>query len=279
MNQFETPVRGMRFSGLATGPTGGPPVLLLHGFPEFADCWRPLLGHLAAAGYRGVAVDQRGYSEGARPQSIVDYSLAELVADAIAVAGHHFNGKPFHLVGHDWGGAVAWALAARARERVRTLTILSTPHPTALVEAIADPASDQGERSRYIGHFRRPKHAAESGLLADGARMLYAIHTGIDRGQVDATVARLTANGAAALTGGLNWYRASGLTEAIGPIGTRTLYLWGTEDPALGRDAALRTAAHVTGDYRFVALAGAGHWLPELETDRVLPELLPHLGR
>jgi hypothetical protein len=79
---FESQVRGLRFCGLVSGPAEGPPVLLLHGFPEFAECWIPLLRGLAAAGHHAVAFDQRGYSSGARPGSIMDYSIHALVADA-----------------------------------------------------------------------------------------------------------------------------------------------------------------------------------------------------
>src|SRR5262249_27742768 len=161
-----------------------------------------------------------------------------------------------------------------APEHLRTLTVLSTPHPAALVESIADPDSDQRHRSRYIGWFRRPNHEAENGFLAHGGRVLYAIHDGIDRRHAERILNRPAPNGAAALTGGLNWYRGASLTEAIGPIRTPTLYLWGSEDPALGRDAARRTAAHVEADYHFVELDGAGHWLPELEPERIMPELL-----
>jgi pimeloyl-ACP methyl ester carboxylesterase len=278
MEPFTSSVRGLRFTGFAAGPVDGPPVLLLHGFPEFAECWLPLMGMLSAAGYRAVAFDQRGYSDGARPEGVAEYAVDELVADTLAMADHHFPGAAFHLVGHDWGGAVAWACAAAAPDRLRTLTVLSTPHPAAMVEALADPASDQRRRSRYIGYFRRPDHVAEQGLLANDAAVLYAAHVGLDRGHLERTVTRLAADGGAALTGGLNWYRAIHLARPVGPVRIPTLYLWGSDDEPLGRDPAARTAAHVEGDYRFVTLAGGGHWLPELESERILPDLLRHLG-
>jgi pimeloyl-ACP methyl ester carboxylesterase len=120
--------RGLVFDLLAAGDPAGEPVLLLHGFPQTAACWTELAEALADAGYRVLAPDQRGYSPGARPAAVRDYRMPELVADVLAVADRA-GARRFHVVGHDWGGAVAWHLAARHPERVATLTAVSTPHP------------------------------------------------------------------------------------------------------------------------------------------------------
>ncbi|MBV8301571.1 MAG: alpha/beta fold hydrolase, partial [Candidatus Dormibacteraeota bacterium] len=109
VTQVEVEARGLVFDGLVDGPAGGELVLLLHGFPQSAAIWRPALRTLAAAGYRAVAIDQRGYGRRARPSRVEAYRLDEPVEDAVAVAAA--LGRPrFHVVGHDWGGVVAWAL-------------------------------------------------------------------------------------------------------------------------------------------------------------------------
>lgn len=114
---------GFVFDAFTAGPDNGQLILLLHGFPQFADAWTTVMPQLAAAGYRVIAVNQRGYSQGARPPLVSDYVLTNLVADAADV-------PRFHLVGHDWGGIVAWSVAAMHPERLYTLTVLSTPHLT-----------------------------------------------------------------------------------------------------------------------------------------------------
>ncbi|WP_329561249.1 alpha/beta fold hydrolase [Kitasatospora sp. NBC_01266] len=265
------------FDALTAGPDSGELVLLLHGFPEFADCWTAELQALAEAGYRAVAVDQRGYSPAARPDAVTDYAVEELVADALGFADA-LGAPTFHLVAHDWGGLVAWALAATHPQRLRTLSVLSTPHPSALYSAL-NGEGDQQERSQYIRHFRLPGQVAEQGLLADDAAGLRAVYRGaLPQHLIESNVARLSEPGV--LTGGLNWYRAisEDLLIPAGEITVPTLFVWGTEDRALGREAAELTAQHVSAPYRFVALEGAGHWLPEADAERVVPLLLAHLA-
>src|SRR5690606_15505544 len=152
-------VRGMVFDALATGPEDGPLVLFLHGFPEFASCWREQIAAAARAGYRAVAVDQRGYSPGARPEGPAAYTVDELVADVFGFADA-LQAERFHLVGHDWGGVLAWPATGRRPERIRTLTVLSTPHPRALARAVAE-SEEQRESLSYIGLFRREGKAEE----------------------------------------------------------------------------------------------------------------------
>jgi pimeloyl-ACP methyl ester carboxylesterase len=131
MERRRLQARGLVFDVLAAGDPAGEPVLLLHGFPQTAACWTELAEVLAGAGYRLLAPDQRGYSPGA----VHDYRMPELVADVLALADRAGVGR-FQLVGHDWGGAVAWHLAARHPERVATLTAVSTPHPRAFAAAL-----------------------------------------------------------------------------------------------------------------------------------------------
>ncbi|MCK7624883.1 alpha/beta hydrolase [Streptomyces sp. RS10V-4] len=275
--RLRIPVGPHTFDALACGPADGEPVLLLHGWPEFADSWRAVLPALGAAGYRALAVDQRGYSPDARPPRIADYAVPALVADALAFAGSQGTG-PFHLVAHDWGGLVAWALAGAHPERLASLTVLATPHPEALDRAAADDP-DQHRRLDYVRFFRRPDGAAEGALLAAGAARLRALYRDqVPADLIEANVRRLAAPGA--LTATLNWYRApeTVLSVPAGRIAVPTLFLWGSEDVALGRTAAEATGEWVDGPYRFVELTGAGHWLPEEQPARVVPEILGHLA-
>ncbi|GGV00990.1 haloalkane dehalogenase [Streptomyces albospinus] len=262
---------------LACGPADGELVLLLHGWPEFADSWSAVLPALGAAGYRAVAVDQRGYAPGARPPRIADYAVPELVADALAFADAQ-GADRFHLVSHDWGGIVAWALAGAHPERLKSLTVLATPHPEALNRAAAgDP--EQHHRLDYVRFFRRETGIAEAALLADDAARLRAVYGGkVPAELVDGNVRRLAEPGA--LTATLNWYRApeSVISVPAGRIAVPTLFLWGSEDVALGRTAAEATGEWVDGPYRFEALDGASHWLPEEVPDLVTPRILDHLG-
>lgn len=266
------------YDALACGPADGEFVLLLHGWPEFADSWSAVLTALGAAGYRAVAVDQRGYSPRARPPRIADYAVPELVADALAFADSQGAGR-FHLVSHDWGGMVAWALAGAHPERLKSLTVLATPHPDALNRAAAEDPT-QHHMLDYVRFFRRDDGAAEAALLADDAARLRAAYGGkVPAALVDDNVRRLSAPGA--LTATLNWYRApeSVISVPAGRITVPTLFLWGSEDVALGRGAAESTGEWVDGPYRFEALEGASHWLPEEAPGLVMPPILAHLGQ
>ncbi|MFI7100544.1 alpha/beta fold hydrolase [Streptomyces sp. NPDC050161] len=276
--RLEIRVGPYTYDALAAGPADGEFVLLLHGWPEFADSWSQVLPALAAAGYRAVAVDQRGYSPGARPAQVTDYAVPELVADALAFADSQGAGR-FHLVSHDWGGLVAWALAAAHPDRLKSLTVLATPHPVALGREAAK-GTDQYKRQDYVRLFRTPGGVAEETLLADGAAWLRAAYGGkVPTALVDANIRRLSEPGA--LTATLNWYRAPEETLVVpaGRISVPTLYMWGSEDIALGRAAAEATAEWVDGPYRFETLEGVSHWLPEEVPDRVNPAIVEHLGR
>lgn len=266
--------RAMQFSGLACGPADGQLVLLLHGFPEFADSWRDIMPVLAKAGYRVIAVNQRGYCSGAHPNRMRDYAVEELVADVLAIAtalGHH----KFHLAGHDWGGIVSWTVAARYPERLRSLSIISTPHVDALLQARRTD-TDQRQRSRYITVFRLPFHIAEWLLLRRKARALRAVFKGkLPGSRLDDYVYRLTLSGT--LTAGLNWYRALDLKINVGKISVPTLFIWGGEDQALGRVAAEATGAHVAAPYRFIEIEGASHWLLEEKPEIISTAMTAHL--
>lgn len=272
---FELAVGGLVFDARAAGPADGELVLLLHGFPQTSLAWRQQLEALGDAGYRAVAPDQRGYSPGARPVDVGEYRAERLVGDVLGFADA-LGAPTFHLVGHDWGGAVAWQVAGRHPERLRTLTSVSTPHPAAFRRSIE--GGEQRERSGYMLFFRTPD--AEPFFLDNDAAVLRSLYSASALPEDAAAEYLRVLTEPGALTGALNWYRAAdiGLVEGLGPITTPTLYVWSTNDPALGRDAAEATAGHVDGPYRFEVLDGVSHWIPEEAPDALNALLLEHLA-
>ena len=266
------PVGDMTFDALAAGPADGEIVFLLHGFPQTARAWESQLVDLAEAGYRAVAPYQRGYSRGARPDSTSAYRLDCLVQDVMDMADVVGAGR-FSVVGHDWGGAVAWALAAKHPRRIRRLVSVSTPHPAAMGESIF--FSLQLLRSSYILLFRTPV-IAEAVVGRTLELMLRRSGLTDDEKVQDYTRAMRDPG---ALTAALRWYRAAGPGNVrVGDIDeVPTLFVWGSADPALGRRAAKRTAAHVKAPYTFVPIDGAPHWIPEQRAEILNPLLLDHL--
>ncbi|MFC0034061.1 alpha/beta fold hydrolase [Micromonospora chaiyaphumensis] len=269
--------RGLTFEVRTGGPEDGEPVLLLHGFPQHSGEWDEVTPALHAAGLRTYALDQRGYSPGARPAEVGAYRIPELVADAAAVLDA-LGVTAAHVVGHDWGAIVAWGLAAAHPERVRTLTAVSVPHPAAMGHALAtDPR--QKARSSYIALFRKPGKA-EKVLLAFRAATLRRMLGGVgDAGRVARYADPMREPGA--LTAALNWYRAmtGADMKAVGPVNVPTTFVWSDGDVAIGRTAADACAAHVTGDYRFAVLPGVTHWIPDEAPGPLTAAVLARIGR
>lgn len=273
MNELSISTAAGVFDAIAAGPVGGRPVLLLHGFPQTGRAWERQIAALAAHGHRVVAPDQRGYSPGVRPERPEDYRVDVLVDDVAAIA-EELGWASFDLVGHDWGGAVAWWTADAHPGRVRTLTVVSTPHPGALATALRTDR-DQRERSRYMIDWRETP-ATEEHMLADGAGELRACYSGkVPQAAVEAYIRHLSRPGA--LTAALNWYRAGRPDRAIGAIEVPTLYVWSTEDSAFGPAAARQTRQWVDGPYRFETLQGVSHWVPEEAPETLNRLLLDHL--
>ncbi|WP_020555177.1 alpha/beta fold hydrolase [Embleya scabrispora] len=273
---LEIAAGGWVFNARVAGPTAGRPVLFLHGFPQMSASWTAQLLGLARAGYRAIAFDQRGYSPGARPPQESAYGRDELVGDVIAVLDA-LGLTRVDLVGHDWGGALAWQLAGLRPERLRTLTVVSTPHPVALTSAVRDDATGQREQSSYIRLFRT-RGVAEEQLLADDAAYLRSAFATLPAEVTERYLGVLREPGA--LTGALNWYRAIDpkVLRDIGDIDVPTLYVWSDRDAAFGRAAAEATGASVTGPYRFEVLAGVDHWVPENGAEALTALLLEHLA-
>lgn len=265
---------GLRFRTLVSGPERGPLVLLLHGFPQSSSCWTNALATLGDAGYRAVAPDQRGYTPDARPDGVDSYRVSALMSDAVRIAttlGH----TRFHVIGHDWGGTIAWALAAHQPQRVRSLTTLAAPHPASLVMA----ARNLGQRAR-LAYFPvlQTRWLGESAFyLLRGLPMEAAlVATGLPRELARRDIDHILKVGP---SGPLNWYRAVRLPsdQRTGTVSVPTLYVWATRDPAFARLAAENTEAHVSGPYHFVELEGGTHWIPDLHWDDIEDLVIDHI--
>ena len=274
MEDLQLTVGDLLFDAVATGPADGRLVLLLHGFPQTSHSWRGVWPALAGAGCRVVAPDQRGYSPGARPTGVDAYRGPHLVADVVGMLDA-LGADRADVVGHDWGAAVAWQLAGRHSERVRTLTAVSVPHPLAFVEALRTD-DDQRRRSLYMRAFGRPGYEHE--LLADDAAGLRAVFGGVPEVDVEHVLARIGTP--QVLRHCLDWYAAQSLEDAtgLGPVTAPTLHVWSDGDAALGAAGALATERYVDGPYRFARLAGVSHWVPEQAADRLAGLALGHLA-
>jgi pimeloyl-ACP methyl ester carboxylesterase len=279
IHRLEVRASNLMFDVDACGMAGMPMVLLLHGFPQTSHAWRHALPVLGEAGFWAVAPNQRGYSAGARPQAVAAYDSELLVNDVLEIAAA-LGAEQFHLVGHDWGGQLAWLIAARHRQRVRSLAVLSRPHPAAFAEAMRiDPA--QARRSGHHQAFQDPSTAKR--LLEDGARRLRSAFEGVAVEDIDAYLERL--GNESALNAALNWYR-SGRSDGSSPLAAAdvpavsvpTLYVWGDADASVGRVAAESTARYVTGIYRFAVIEGAGHFLTDEAVEPVTALLLEHIA-
>lgn len=265
------------FTADAHGPDDGPLVVLLHGFPQSRHTWRTQQPALAAAGFHSIAFDQRGYSPGVRPDpaDLAAYHIDRLVDDVLAVADA-CGAETFHLVGHDWGGAVAWTLAHRHPDRLRSLTVLSRPHPSAFQDALRSDADDQRHRSRHHRAFDDPSTATR--LLADDARRLRRglVDNGVPDDAADLYVSVLGT--VEALDAALAWYRATSLAAvSVGVVTVPTTYLWGDRDHTVGRTAAEATAHYVDAPYELIEIAGGGHFLTDDHPDEVNSALVRHL--
>jgi pimeloyl-ACP methyl ester carboxylesterase len=270
---MEIKARGLTFDVYVDGPADGRPVLLLHGFPQDHREFDLLAPRLHAAGLRTYALDQRGYSPGARPTSVTEYRLSEPVADAVAMLDA-LKIESAHVVGHDWGASVGWMLAAQHPARVSTLTAISVPHPRALRLALRVRPS-QRARLAYMGVFRSA--VAERLLLAGNGAVLRSMMRPIGpRAALYADAMREPGR----LTGGLNWYRALSREQLAGTdvVSVPTTYVWSDRDRVVGLTAALRTADWVDADYQLVAFRRISHWVPEEAPAALADAVLARVG-
>jgi len=251
---------GLVFDVHDAGPVDGTPVVLLHGFPQDSRSWGAVAGLLHARGYRTIAPDQRGYSPGARPRPLRCYRPSKLSDDIVELIESAGLG-PVHLVGHDWGAAVAWEVAARRPDLLMSLTALSVPHPAAFFRAMF--TSSQGLKSRYILFFQLPWFPERK--LTSGKSWERSLRsTGMSSQAAARDAERMRDRDAA--RGALNWYRAMFLSSPRAlraKITVPTLYLWSDRDAAIGPQGAVFTPCFVAGPYTYEVLQGVSHWIPE----------------
>ena len=257
--------------------------LLLHGFPEHAFSWRHQLPLFARLGYRVWAPNQRGYGKSSKPKGVASYRIDELVADVAALIDA--SGKPrVTLVGHDWGGLVAWELALQRVRPLERLVILNVPHPVRFREELAsNPA--QRRRSRYAAFFQLP-WLPEWAFRRNRAALVGEAFRGmaVDKSRFPDEVLAVYRENAlqpGAMTAMLNWYRANGrhfgalgqpATAAHPIIETPTLLIWGEEDSALGKELTFGTERHVK-DLTVRYLPRVSHWVQQ-EAPEAVNEIL-----
>lgn len=262
----------LRFDVVDRGPLDGDPVVLLHGFPERASSWEAVQGLLGKQGLRTYAPDQRGYSPGARPFGRWSYRFPELVDDVVALIDE--IGRPVHVVGHDWGAMVAWGLADRRPDLVRSLTAVSVPHPRAMAHAAVQ--GPQLKRSWYFVPFN------VTGLIEGVARFTPALFdramrsSGMRPEDVERFHAEIRDDGA--LPGALAWYRGALLSPPrVGPVRVPTTYVWSDRDVALSWAAAQACGRYVEAPYEFVVLEGMNHWIPRRAPDALTEAVLARI--
>jgi epoxide hydrolase 4 len=264
---------GLRFLVDEAGE-GDSVALLLHGFPQSRRCWRHQLPSLAALGWRAVAPDMRGYGGSGRPEDEAAYRIEHLVADAAGLFDA-LGARRRLLIGHDWGGVVAWAFAIRQALPLDGLVIVNAPHPAVFRRAIRT-GWRQRLRSWYIAWFQLP-WLPEQMLAADHAAL---IGRTLEKSALPGTfppeiLAHYRANAAApgAMTAMLSYYRANAsplVREATEDhtVATPTLLVWGEQDNALGPELVAPTADYVP-DLTIRRLPGASHWVPEEAPEEV----------
>jgi len=252
----------------------GPPVVLLHGFPDSGRLWRHQVPALTEAGFRAVVPDLRGYGESGQPKEVEAYAIPYLAGDVVAILDD-LGLERAHIVGHDWGAALAWGLASLLPDRVDHLVAMSVGNPLSFASA----GLEQREKSWYMLLFQF-EGVAERWLSDDDWANFreWAGHP-----DTDAVIAELEKNGS--LTPALNYYRANippeallGPPMALPPVAAPTMGIWSSGDMALTEEQMTGSAAYVTGPWRYERVDGPGHWLQLEAPDVVNTLLLDFLG-
>ncbi len=256
---------GVRLHAVEAGPEDGPLALLLHGFPDCWYGWSRQIPALVRMGYRVVALDQRGYNQSDKPRDLAAYALDRLTADILAVLRDLGREKAV-VVGHDWGGVVAWRLAMDYPEVVDRLVILNAPHPRAMAREM-NRGWQQRLRSLYALFFQLPWLPEALLTLSPRATARLVVgRLGTREGVLASDDVEILAGAIAqpgAMTAALNWYRAAVRfppARRTADIHRPTLVLWGTDDPALGIELTEGLDAWVPG-HQLRYFPGAGHWV------------------
>lgn len=259
---------GLTFKVSDEGPESGDVVVLLHGFPQRGSSWDLVTPTLNKAGLRTLAPDLRGYSESARPRRRRDYNLRNMVNDVVALIDE--IGRPAHVVGHDWGAATAWLLAAKRPEHVRSLTAVSVPHPGAMLSV----GLPQLKMSWYMVANQIP--GAADRLMSDPKRAPKVLRsTGMPQFAVDRYMEEIVGTGA--ISSALNWYRGIPFTSRSlfkARVSVPTTMVWSDGDQFLHRLGAERSKDYVDNDFSLEIIEGASHWIPDQAPDRLAEIIL-----
>ncbi len=263
---------GLRFHVVDEGH--GFPVLLLHGFPDTSNLWHAQIAALVEAGYRAIAPDLRGRGQTEKPDRVEDYALSAIVQDVAALMDA-LGVERAHVVGHDWGAAVAWLVGALLPQRVDHLTVLSVGHPA----AGGRPTLEELQKGWYRLLFQFEGVAEELLQQDDWYLLREMMHGG---GDADRAIVDLAQPGA--LTAALNWYRANmppqrlmASPRLMPRVQAPTLGVWSSGDLYLTEESMLRSADHVAGPWRYERLEDVSHWIPAqvpAQLNRILLEWL-----
>ena len=267
-------VNGVNLSVIDEGE--GTPVMFLHGFPDRGSMWSNQIDAVVGAGYRAVAPDLRGFGDSDAPDGVDEYGLFSAVTD-LAEMLDALGIEQTHVVGHDWGAALAWIFATVHGDRTLSLTAVSVGHPSAFASA----GLEQRQRSWYMLAFQF-KDIAEQMVMADDFAFL--AHFG-DDGERKQWVADLSRPGR--MTSALNWYRANVPPETLlatgpglelPPVAARTMGVWSSNDEALTEAQMKNSANHVAGGFRYERIEGVSHWIPTVAADQLNALLLDFLA-
>jgi pimeloyl-ACP methyl ester carboxylesterase len=271
---------GVKLHVAEAGPTGGPLVVLLHGFPEFWYGWRHQIDDLAQAGYRVIVPDQRGYNKSDKPQGRAAYSLDQLADDIIGLV-EITGAESFALIGHDWGAAVGWWIASQYKTTLQRFVALAAPHPFVWIDAIQK-FPDQRKKSWYIQAFRLP-YLPEFILRWQDFKSMSAAMKETKRPEActehDLVQYRQAWSEPGALTGMLNWYRAIYLKRVSpvlkNPIEVHTKILWGNDDKyGIQQLAEMSCQLCSKGSVEYL---NTTHWIQHDAPDRVNQSILDFL--
>ncbi len=259
-------------------------IVFLHGYPETSITWEPAMQALAAKGYRCFAPNQRGYSPGARPKGVENYTQRKLASDVIAMVDAIGGDKKFHLVGHDWGANMGWVICTLYPERLQTYTAFSTPHTKDYISVVLNDPK-QRQMSQYIFNYLEDDKPEDYLAENDFAKLRNA-YKGFPQRTIDEYIALFSDREARTAT--INWYRAK-YRQAVGqafydePIAfddifLPVLFMWGNQDAYTSRAGVEASHKNMKGYYKFVEIDG-GHWLMEFNADQCVKELTEHIQK
>lgn len=283
MREREIEANGLRFHVVEDGPADGPLVLLLHGFPEFWYAWRHQLVALGAAGYRAVAPDLRGYNRTEKPPAVADYALDVLAADVVALV-RALGATRATLVGHDWGGAIAWHVAARHPEVLDGLVVVASPHPAAVARSLFREIRLLFS-AWYLFYFQIP-WLPEWRIVRDGVGAGLRRAAARPRAFADEDIARYdeAARVPGAMRAAVNYYRAAlrgarATAKQASTVRAPTLVVWGERDAAWFPVLDEALDGLVTGPLRVEILPDVGHFVSQEDPEAFNALLLGFLAR